>query len=116
MPRFVNVEEIFFEIEYLNNHTRLVNCDGRFMGEVLDEAVDTGSGLLIIINGYTFSVIWSKQDFYIFDSHSRSATGMKVPNGTAVLLKFRSLKEVEKYIDHLYLSFLQAVWQLSFSF
>ena len=27
------------------------------------------------INGYTFALIWSKQGFYLFDSHSRSAEG-----------------------------------------
>ena len=39
---------------------------------------------------------------FLFDSHSRESNGLPCENGTAVLLKFRSLLAIEKYLLEVY--------------
>ena len=41
----------------------------------------------------------------MFDSHGRDERGLSIVGGTSVLLKFSDLREVEKYIQVLYLEY-----------
>ena len=43
--------------------------------------------------------------FYVFDSHSRDERGLNIPNGRSILLKFRYIFEIEKYLQVVYLEF-----------
>jgi hypothetical protein len=36
--------------------------------------------------------------FYLFDSHARDSSGMPDPNGTAVVMKFANILELEQYL------------------
>jgi hypothetical protein len=36
--------------------------------------------------------------FYLFDSHARDSSGMPDPNGTAVVIKFTNILELEQYV------------------
>ena len=74
------------------------------MQECYNDCADTGNGAVLFINGYTFSLIWSKLAFFLFDSHSRASNGSISPNGTSILLKFKSLKDVRNYIIQTYLT------------
>ena len=60
--------------------------------------------ILFLINSFTFSIIRGKSTFNVFDSHSRDFEGFTSPNGTSVLLQFRSVHAVEKYILDAYIS------------
>ena len=64
---------------------------------------NTGNGLIFFISGYTFPLIWSKSAFFLCDSHSRDEKGYITSNGTSVLLKFKSLHDVQNYITEVYL-------------
>ena len=66
--------------------------------------LDTGTDLLFLINGFTFSIIWEKSTFNVFDSHSRDSNGLASPEGSSVLLQFRSIQAVEEYILDAYFS------------
>ena len=44
----------------------------------------------------------TKHTFFLFDSHSRDSNGLLCENGTVVLLKFRSLLALEKYLLEVY--------------
>ena len=59
-------------------------------------------GALFVIDGYTIAIIHHQNKFYIFDSHSRDSDGKQIPNGTSVLLRFKSLKLVKVYIQDVY--------------
>ena len=59
---------------------------------------DTGNGLIFFINGYTFYLIWNKSAIFICDSHSRNREGFMTPDGTYILLKFKSRNDVQRYI------------------
>ena len=43
--------------------------------------------------------------FYVFDSQSRDKKGLNNPNGQLVLLQFRYIFEIEKYVQVTYLEF-----------
>ena len=54
---------------------------------------------LLILEGYMMALINSVDSFfYLFDPHARNYAGMPDPNGTAVVMKFASLTELEKYL------------------
>ena len=54
--------------------------------------------LIFTTGGYSISLIWNKSKVFLFDSHSRDNNGLFICNGTSVLLEFKSLSVVEKYI------------------
>ena len=56
------------------------------------------NGLIFTTGGYCFSLIWGKQNVYLFDPHSRDKNGLFIPNGSSILITFKSLTDVEKYI------------------
>ena len=37
-------------------------------------------------------------EFFLFDSHARDSSGMPDPNGTAVVMKFTNILELEQYL------------------
>jgi len=55
---------------------------------------DKGHGMLCIINGVSFAIIW-ENSVYLFDLHSRDNHGNITENDTSVLLKFEALQNVE---------------------
>ena len=48
------------------------------------------TGLIFIVSGYSFALIWDKQ-YFLFDPHSRDCNGLISVDGTSVLLKFKFL-------------------------
>ena len=68
------------------------------------DCADAGNGTISFINGYTFSLIWCKMAFFLFDSHSRATNGCISSNGTSNLLKFKSLKYLQNYVIQTYLT------------
>ena len=61
------------------------------------------SGLIFLIGGFSFLIIYTTGAVYVFDSHSRDRNGFASPSGTSILMKFRSLVDVEGYIRQVYL-------------
>ena len=58
---------------------------------------------LLFMESYITAVTCSQNLFYGFDSHSRDKRGLDTANGRSVLLKFRYIFEIEKYIQVAYL-------------
>ena len=48
------------------------------IGDIVGNNSNLGDGALIIINGYTLGVIWGKNSFFPFDSHSKNSRGLSV--------------------------------------
>ena len=57
------------------------------IGDIVGNCSNLGNGALLIINGYALGVIWGKNCFFLFDSHSKNSSGNICQNGTSVLLK-----------------------------
>ena len=71
------------ESHYYNIHTALLNAF--FIND---------SYAILILEGY-MALIKQTEFFYLIDSHARDLNGMPNPNGTAVVMKFANILELE---------------------
>ena len=55
----------------------------------------------ILILGYVMALVKQNNVFYLFDSHARDLNGMPNPNGTAVVMKFTSIVDMEQHLSSL---------------
>ena len=69
-----------------NIHTALLN------------ALFNDSYGILILKGYMVALIKQAEFFYLIDSHARDLNGMFNPNGTAVVMKFANILELEQYL------------------
>ncbi len=53
---------------------------------------------ILILQGYMLAIMKQTDSFYLFDSHARDHSGMPDPNGTAVVMKFTNILELEQYL------------------
>ena len=58
-----------------------------------------GSDALLGINDYMLGILWGRQCFYLFDSHSKDKDGKVSPNDAVVLMKFESLNLKTIYVN-----------------
>ena len=59
----------------------------------------------LFMGGNTTAIMSLQNFFYVFDSHRRDERGLNISNCRLVLLKFRYIFEIEKYIQTSYLEF-----------
>jgi flagellar biosynthesis GTPase FlhF len=74
------------ESHYYDIHTALLNVFSNY------------SYTILILEGYMMALIKQTDFFYLFDSHARDSNGMPDPNGTAVVMKFANILELEQYL------------------
>ena len=105
LPCLVKIYELEFDVTFLGLETgqaSLIPGDPFLRTYVPGHNVDD---FLLFISGFTIAVITKGPNFYLFDSHSRDHRGLSVPHGTSVLLRFKDLFEIEKYIQVAYLEY-----------
>ncbi len=56
------------------------------------------SSAILILEGYMMALIKQTNFFYLFDSHARDFNGMPDSNGTAVVMKFTNILELEQFL------------------
>ena len=100
LPQNIMIENHNIEIEMLSEHFGLLGQNELFKDH---KFCDTGNGLIFTTGGFSFSLIWSKNSVFLFDSHSRDKNGAFVSNGSSVALSFKSLIGVQNYIKTEYL-------------
>ena len=71
---------------------------------------DRSNGVMFFVRQTSFAILWNKKYFFLFDSHSRDDQGKVAPDGTGILLKFSSLRQVQKYILENYLLDCESVF------
>ena len=95
LPKSISIENKNIDVELLANYNG-------YLGQVKifenHSTTDIGNGIIFTTGGYSFSIIWSKKNIFLFDSHSRDINGHFTENGNSVTLSFPSLNEVEKYV------------------
>ena len=103
LPRTVDIDSDTFNIHMLRNETGLLNeiIRHNFLYSTLNES-ENGDGLIFITEGYTFSILWSKRNYFLFDPHSRDNLGAFSDNGSSVLLKFSSVRQLQNYVYDIY--------------
>ena len=117
LPEFVKLYNHDIPAQYLRLETQLatlINGDS-FLRDVLATGFITLC--LLFMEGFTAVIILLGNCCYLFDSHSRDERGLSVVAGTSVLIKFKHLYELEKYLQVAYLEYRdrqQAYFQLEF--
>ena len=95
----------------------LINGDS-FLRDLLTLGGNNGITLcLLFMEGFTSAIILLRNCYYLFDSHRRDERGLNAADGTSVLMKFRDLYELEKYLQEAYLEYRdrqQVYFQLQF--
>ena len=105
LPGNVHIEGCSLNVILLENETGVLNTTDQinFLKISFQMKTNTGTGAIFFINGYTFALIWNKSGIFLCDSHSRSEEGFITADGTSVLLKFKTLNEVQNYIKEVYM-------------
>ena len=95
----VNIEGCLLTVRLLSQEQENIskNVINDFLKVSYHETLNTGNGPIFFISG-TFSLIWNKQGFFIFDSHSRSAEGFITSDSYSILIKFQCIDEMQNYI------------------
>ena len=105
LPVNVNIEGHSLGVILLENESGVMNTTEQFnfLKMSFQSEMNTGTGAIFFINGYTFALIWNKSGIFLCDSHSRNNEGFITADGTSVLLKFKTLDDVENYIKEVYM-------------
>ena len=117
LPEFVKMYNHDIPVQYLRPETQLATL---INGDVfLRDALTTGfiTLRLLFMEGFAAAIILLGSCCYLFDSHSRDERGLSVVDGTSVLIKFKHLYELEKYLQVTYLEYRdrqQAYFHLEF--
>ena len=95
LPRSIAIENTNIDVELLSNSFGFF-CENNIFSN--HSKTENGNGLIFTTSGYSFALIWNKTSVFLFDSHSRDKNGSFISDGTAVVLSFSSLQNVELYI------------------
>ena len=96
LPHSIEIESNNVEIEMLTEYFGVLGQNELF--ENHKTTCDIGNGLIFTTGGFSFSLIWSKNCVFLFDSHSRDNNGAFLSTGSSILLSFKSLIDVQHYI------------------
>ena len=90
------IENCLINVELLENKTGEITAGAYLLSitEIVNSAQQIGTGTLLIVSNYILGLIWGTDSIYLLDSHSKDEYGNLSSSGTAVLLKFDSLKVV----------------------
>ena len=93
------------EKEKEKNATGVMNTTDElnFLKISFQTKTNTGTGAIFFINGYTFALIRHNLGIFLCDSHSRNEEEFITSDGASVLLKFKTLDEVQNIIEEVYM-------------
>ena len=119
LPKNVTIEGCSLNVILLENETGVMNTTDElnFLKISFQTKTNTGTGAIFFINGYTFALIWHKLGIFLCDSHSRNEEGFITSDGASVLLKFKTLDDVQNYIQEVYMlsqNFQVLIYQIQY--
>ncbi|XP_057297689.1 uncharacterized protein LOC130628722 [Hydractinia symbiolongicarpus] len=105
LPNSFVLENEVIQIQSLENVSHIITDDSTSL-RTFHNSSDShkGQGMVGIISGVSFAIVWDHPQIYLFDPHSRTSLGQITEQGTSVLLKFDSLQHVESYIREIYVT------------
>jgi len=103
-PEFLNVSEVLGQVK-LNENVLVLEYDPIYISDILETPLNALFNIenvliafqyfannytfgLLIVNYYTYAIVFLGNTFYLFNSHSTSVNGLTIENGTASLLRF----------------------------
>ena len=72
------------------------------MKETIESCLNVRSGVLLIISGYILGRLWRKDCANLFGSYSKDDEGNISQGGSAILMKFGSLDDLQNCIKLIY--------------
>ena len=105
LPTKIEIYSHSIDIALLENRTGEITSSTYLtsIGDIVGNCSNLGNGALLIINGYALGIIWGKNCFFLFDSHSKNSNVNICQNGTLALLKFETLNKLQEYIKDIYI-------------
>ena len=105
-PIFIALLSRYFFIRLLENKAGKITLNASLVSlkKIIGSCLNIGSDELLIRCGYIFGHIWGKDYVYLFDSHSKDYEGNISQNGSAILMKFKTLDDLKDYIKLIYQS------------
>ena len=103
LPNILQVENANVTIKYVQLVDTEINKHTDFIRPSFFQFSRISNGIMFFVHSSTISLLWDTKSFFLFDSHSRDEQGKCVENGTGILIKFSSLRQVQKYISENYL-------------
>ena len=61
-------------------------------------------GAILVMDGFMFMIKKENRFLYLLDSHSRDTQGLQCNNGSSIVLKFKDVFEIKKYLKYIYLT------------
>ena len=100
LPANINIEGFSLDVILLENEAGVMNSTEQFNVPKMSfqTKTNTGTRAIFFIYGYTFALIWHKSEMFLCDSHSRNKEGLITADGASILLKFKTLNDVQNYI------------------
>ena len=99
IDKYLSFDDLPFTLSIGNSVLNLQKSE-RISGILSNES----AGFLHFANGFGTAFRHDIRHIYIFDPHSRDNQGFVSPNGTSVLLKFKTLSDAENYYKHFFLT------------
>ena len=93
LPRSVMVESVCLNINFCISQFGFLHNGSNSITDLVNSLTscrESYDGVIFVVNGYCFSILFSGQHVYVTDSHSRDSEGRPFSQGTAVVLKFSS--------------------------
>ena len=103
LPTNLCLFESTLTVNYIENRFGFISATSKMYGFLFEKTMTESNGLLFMIKGLCISIIWNR-NYFLFDSHSRNSLGQTSPDGSSILLKFSSRKQLESHIINNYLS------------
>ena len=104
LPTKIEIYSHSIDIALLENRTSEITSSiyTTSIGGIAGNCSNLGNGAPLIINGRALGVIWGKNCFFLFDSHSKNSSGNICQNGNSVLLKLETLSKLQEYVRAIY--------------
>ena len=104
LPNHFEINDCVFDMDCVAIETaEMKTYDWSFFKKHFKAHSSKSNAIVFFIEGYAFSLLWSKTCFVVFDSHSHDDQGLYCPDGKAVSIKFPSILQVHKYLIEKYL-------------
>ena len=103
LSRIISVGNVDFRVTYAASVPIEIKRHSPFLLQLF-KLNSKNDGLLLFTDQMTMSLVWNTKFFFLFDSHSINKDGFLDPDqGTAVCLKFSSIRHVENYLNDRFL-------------
>ena len=104
---YQSIVQSHVQVEFKENKFGIINRGQHVPGLLLEKQVSSKldlSRLLLLIKSVCVSIVWTKRNLFLFDSHSTNKKGECYPDGFSTIMTFNCKSALEIYITKNYLT------------